>query len=564
MIHIIFKMKRFLLLTLLLAISLANASAQITLGHCGEGDYTGGITNNKIGTTISAAMGLTPALQKDFTFCSVSYLRLYFVAPENLTSLNVWMRKDLASEENLTSIDVDPTTLSKGWNDIELPSPIALNGSETYYCGYSYQQSVKTMIPTNGTKGVAESFYVSTGSSWRDMSAQYAPVCIRAGLSSNYSNAIELTDLRLEQRYFVMDSNQDTVTIHGIIRNLGNEGLNQFTVSVKDNDNDVINTVFECDNILFGDIIPFEFRFQLNHDMNVTHPDIPISVAISNPNGIENQSDHVSTGTLYYEIGQSTYDADSMKAGLFIEEFTSENNGFAPAGQTHLRNSIDRALELIGDNAPEVILLSRHEGYGPADAWHVANSDYDASFFGPDELTFAPAAMVCRNGLPFSTTLSEDSIAKLIAEQYNTQYGIIEFENLSFNLDNDTISATIKTHLLSVTNYMNPTLVVCVKQEKAASVAQKNYYPEIYDGSRQHDVVRKFFSLPRNGKLLGDLDLDAVAAGQVKVSDYVSQQYNISDIISSGITSSEELTLVAYIFDKDYTNEIIAAYQVKF
>jgi len=564
MIHIIFKMKKILLLTLLLTVSLTNATAQITLGHCGEGDHTGGVTNNKTDVIISAAMGLTPALQDDYTFCSISYLRIYLVAPENFNSLNVWVRKNLSDTENMTSIDVDPSTLSYGWNDIELPNQIALNGSDSFYCGYSYQQSVKTLIPTNGTKGTTESFYVSTGSSWRDMSAQYAPVCIRAGLSSNYGHAIELTDLRLEQRYFEMNSSQDTVTIHGTIRNLGNERLHHFTVSVQDSNNDAIRAEYECNNIYFGYKVPFVFKFQHSDNANIAHPDIPIVVNISHPNGEENQNDHPSSGTLYYELGQSDYDDESAPKSLFIEEFTSENNGYSPSGQTHLRNSINRALELIGGATPEVILLSRHEGYGPADAWHVANSDYDASFFGSEELTFAPAAMVCRNGLPFSTTLSEDSIASLIAEQYNTQCGTIEFEDLKFDSDNHTISATIKTHLMSVTNYMNPTLVVCVKQEKAASVAQKNYYPETYDGSWQHDVVRKFFSLSRNGKLLGDLDLDAVAAGQVKVSDYVSQQYNISDIIPSDITSSDELKLVAYIFDKNYTNKIIAVHQAKF
>ena len=177
---------RRLVLLLLLVISAENALAQLTLGYCDEEGYTASLTNNSTTATISCAMGLTPALQADYTFCSISYLRILLTAPENLTSFKVWLRKDLNDVEDLSTIDIEPSALVEGWNDIALPDSIRLTGTETYYCGYSYQQCVKTRIPLSGTKGTDESFYVSTGGTWRDMSNRYAPVCIRVGLSSNY------------------------------------------------------------------------------------------------------------------------------------------------------------------------------------------------------------------------------------------------------------------------------------------------------------------------------------------------------------------------------------------
>ena len=555
---------RRLVLLLLLVISAENASAQLTLGYCDEEGYTSSLTNNSTTATISCAMGLTPALQADYTFCSISYLRILLTAPENLTSFKVWLRKDLNDVEDLSSIDIEPSALVEGWNDIALPDSIRLTGAETYYCGYSYRQSVKTRIPLSGTKGTDESFYVSTGGTWRDMSDRYAPICIRVGLSSNYQYAMELLDLRLDHRWFDIHSEGDSIVLRGSIRNLGSDPLHQFRVTVEEANLNRHEATYDCASTGFGYSVPFEFSFPRSGNITSTSPDIPIRLAISQPNGQENQCDHATRRTLYYELGESNPDPQTAPTNLLIEEFTSEGNGYAPAGQTHLRNSIERALQRIPDANPDVIILSRHEGYGPADAWRVAGSDYKASFFGPEELTFAPAAMVCRNGLPFSTTLDEDSIAQLISERLNVQYGSIRFDQATFDADTRTVSATLTTHLYGVSAYRNPTLVVCVKQDKAASVAQKNYYPTLYDSDWQRDVVRSYIPLPHKGRLLGDADPEAIAAGLVQVSDCVDRQFTVSRTLPSDITSKEGLSLVAYIFDNNYTDQIIAVSQSKF
>ena len=555
---------RRLVLLLLLVISAENASAQLTLGYCDEEGYTSSLTNNSTTATISCAMGLTPALQADYTFCSISYLRILLTAPENLTSFKVWLRKDLNDVEDLSSIDIEPSALVEGWNDIALPDSIRLTGAETYYCGYSYRQSVKTRIPLSGTKGTDESFYVSTGGTWRDMSDRYAPICIRVGLSSNYQYAMELLDLRLDHRWFDIHSEGDTVVLRGSIRNLGSDPLHQFSVTVEEANLNRHEATYDCASTGFGYSVPFEFSFPRSGNITSTSPDIPIRLAISQPNGQENQCDLATRRTLYYELGESNPDPQTAPTNLLIEEFTSEGNGYAPAGQTHLRNSIELALQRIPDAHPDVIILSRHEGYDPADAWRVAGSDYKASFFGPEELTFAPAAMVCRNGLPFSTTLDEDSIAQLISECLNIQYGSIRFDQVTFDADTRTVSATLTTHLYGVSAYRNPTLVVCIKQDKAASIAQKNYYPTLYDSDWQRDVVRSYIPLPHKGRLLGDADPEAIAAGLVQVSDCVDRQFTVSRTLPSDITSKEGLSLVAYIFDNNYTDQIIAVSQSKF
>lgn len=555
---------RRLVLLLLLVISAESASAQLTLGYCDEEGYTGSLTNSSTEATISCAMGLTPALQADYTFCSISYLRILLTAPENLTSFRVWLRKDLNDAEDLSAIDIEPSALIEGWNDIALPDSIRLSGTETYYCGYSYRQSTKTRIPLSGAKGTDESFYVSTGGTWRDMSNRYAPVCIRVGLSSNYKYAMELLDLRLDHRWFDIHDEGDTVVLRGSIRNLGSETLHQFRVTVEEDDLNRHEATYDCANTSFGYSVSFEFSFPRSENITSTNPDIPIRLAIAQPNGHENQCDHMTSRTLYYELGESNPDTLAAPTNLLIEEFTSESNGYAPAGQTHLRNSIERALQRIPDVNPDVIILSRHEGYGPTDAWRIAGSDYKASFFGPEELTFAPAAMVCRNGLPFSTTLDEDSIAQLISERLNVQYGSIRFNDVTFDADTRTMSATLTTHLYGVSVCRNPTLVVCIKQDKAASVAQKNYYPTLYDSDWQRDVVRSFIPLPHEGRLLGDADPKAVAAGLVQVSDCVDRQFTVSQTLPSDITSKEGLSLVAYIFDNNYTDQIIAVSQSKF
>ena len=162
------------------------------------------------------------------------------------------------------------------------------------------------------------------------------------------------------------------------------------------------------------------------------------------------------------------------------------------------------------------------------------------------------------------TTLDEDSLAQLISERLNVQYGSIKFDKITFDADTRTVSATITTHLYGISVYRNPTLVVCIKQEKVTSVAQKNYYPTLYESEWQRDVVRSFIPLPDDGRLLGDADLDAIATGQIKISDYVTRQFTVSQTLPSDITSKEGLSLVAYIFDNNHTNQIIAVFQSKF
>jgi len=552
------------LLLVLLAFCLPCAHAQVTLGYCDEATPSGSLSNSSTTALISCSMGLTPALTADYTFCSISFLRIYLTEPDHLTSLSVWVRSRLDDAECLTAIDVEPSTLATGWNDIALPSPIRLSPPDTCYCGYSYTQNAKTAIPTSGTRGTGQSFFVSTGNGWRDMSGRYAPVCIRAGLSSNHQYAVGLTGLALSHRWHDIGSTGDTITLYGTVRNLGSEPLQRFDITVEDSDKARYDSTCLVSGIGFGQSMPFEFRFPRADHGPLTSPDIPVTVTVSQPNGQSNECDHPTSRTVYYEVGQGNPDPGSTPAPLLIEEFTSENNGYAPAGQTHLRNAIARALESLGPDSPSPIVLSRHEGYGPADSWRVAGSDYDPSLFGPQQLSFAPAAMVGRAAPPFSTTLPEDSIARLIISGPATPYGSIRIEAPVFDPTSRTLSAIVRTRLFGISVFRNPTLVVCVKQDKAPSVAQKNYYPERYDSRWLPDVVRSFAVLPDQGSLLAGLDLDAVATGQVAVGDRAEQQFEVSLSLPADVTSADGLSLVAYIFDRGFTRSIITASELKF
>ena len=541
-----------------------SASAQLTLGYCGEETATGGLSNSSTSATISCAMGLTPSMRADYTFCSISYLRIYLTAPENLTSLRIWLRHELTDDADVASAEIDIASLTKGWNDLAFPQPYdGLSADGTLYCGYSYTQNAKTQIPTSGERGVSGSFYVSSGSTWRDMSSQHAPLCLRAGLSSNYQTAFELTHLQLSHRWFDIDSQHDTLTLLGTVRNLGAEPLGSFSLNVRDGGGGTHDYAITCDSTAFGYNVPIEVQFRHGTNSLLADPDIPVTLTIARPNGHDNQAEHATSGTVYYELGSSYSNPQGTPPALFVEEFTSEANGYCPAGQTHLRNALGQAFEHYDGVRPDVVLLSRHEGYGPNDSWHVDNSDYEAQFFGTDALTFAPAAWVNREGLPFSTTLAEDSIALLIAQASYTPYANILIADASFDPASRVLSATVMTELFGISAYRNPTLVVCVKQEAVPSVAQKNYYPDVYDGDRQHDVVRRYVTLPYEGRLLRDLDLEAVATGQVKVRDCALQQFSVSETLPADIVSADGLSLVAYICDLDFTGRIIAVCELK-
>lgn len=536
-------------LVLLLLTLFLPSFAQIRLGYCDEELAACNDGHTSTTATISCAIRLTPQMTSEYTFTSLSHLRIGLIEPQKLSSLRIWVRQKLNGGEDLVSTSIDPATLVEGWNSLPFDSVLAIDAQRTLYVGYSYTQTERMPISGHGTNTSIGSFYIATNDAWSDYSKKYPPVSIQAELSSPYENAAILSNIGLEKRGFIIEEAEEPLCIRGSIRNYGKKSISSFSIQVQEEGEAPATYDYVCDPVETGGFVPFELKHRHSRHNDVCAPDIPVAFQVCHINGQANEHEEHITDTLYYELGRFSDKA----APLFLEEFTSEQNGYAPAGHTHLQNAIAKT------GITEVIRLCRHEGYGPADGWRISGSDYTPEFFGRDRLAFVPAAWANRQEVPFSTTLSEDSIAHYIASNSRIECGDIIFDSVSIDLERRTIHAEISTHLFCLTQYEDPRLVVCLKQDSIESKLQKNYFEESYDSDYQYDVIRLFFSIPNDGQIFFGKDIQAIASGQAKAGDCAHLQFRLDDNLPNDLVSTDGLSLVAYISDRGKTYNILSA-----
>lgn len=528
---------------------LTTASAQIRLGYCKEEPTVSSLSHTSTTATISCAMGLSQQLQSPYTDYSLSHLRVAIMEPELLSSLRVWVRESLSDTTTLASAEVDLSTLNAGWNSLELNTSITLDAQKILYCGYSYTQSDRLALAISGKKGTTNAFWIAANENWQDYSKKYAPICIQAELTSPYANAITLDNCQLEHAYVDPLAETKQLQLQFSLTNLGMEPLTSFEVTYQMPESETEKTTLSIaeEPLSYGRNASYNLTLPVPDGLNGA--DQKLQIGLASPNGVENETDAPTTDTLWFEVGE-VLSADNSTP-LLIEEFTSLDNGYAPAGQQRLREALSQA------DRP-TILISRHEGYGPNDALHVNGSDYSANFFGEEALSFAPAVWIDRNELPISSTLPVDTLVARIQAIDHPRYASIAFDSIVYNEETKQIEADLEVTLHSITVFRNPHLIVCFTQNNLETPEQKNYYSERYEGTRQSDVLRGFASLPAGGSLLSGVDLEAVAHGHVPVQQYKKQQFKaILTIPSNCSFSAREWHLVAYICDQGYTHKLL-------
>lgn len=529
---------------------IANAHGQMRIGYCDEEPQTSTLRYPDTSATISCAIALTPTMQSAYTYTDISHLRVALTAPEQFTSLQIWVRSSLSDNTPLASADIDLSTLTAGWNSLALDQPVNVEAAQTLYCGYSYTQTEPTYLATSGKKGKAGSFWIAVDGAWSDYCKKADPICIQAELTSHYDQGMFLADYGLDRALVPDTMQQPALQLEYSFVNAGKNDISQYTLSYRVNNGAEQSLLVDC----ASQPVPFGQRGAARHTIALPEglegADNTIEIALSSPNGQENEYLTGCNATLYFAIEEPGIPDQSTP--LLIEEFASLDNGYVPAGQQHLR-------EAIGQCQRPVILISRHEGYGPSDALHLSGSDYAADFFGQDKLTFVPAAWIERQQTPFSSTLPADTIAELIEQTTTERYGTIVLGNIDYNGAERQLTATIDLDLRNISLYDNPTLVVCLVQAELATPEQKNYYPEAYDGTQQTQVVRSYAKLTPSGSLLKNANIDDLQHGRVPTSQYAKQHLTATLSLPDGLTTDAgEWHLIAYISDHGQTYRILA------
>lgn len=546
---ILHSLLRPLTLLFILSCCLASTSAQIRLGYCDEEPTVSTLGHASTTSVISCAMGLSKAIQAPYTDLSLSHIRVAIIEPECLTSLQVWVRESLTDTTTLASADIDPSELVAGWNSLALNKSIVLNAEKILYCGYSYTQSERLDLAISGKKGQTNAFWIAADENWLDYSKKYAPICIQAELTSPYTHAITLNSSQLAQAYIDPTDQEPQLQLQFEATNRGMEPIRSFEVAYQMPGTELTM----CQMSLVDTPLEFGQTRSFCLDLPIPHglmgPDQQILLNLIAPNEAENQTAGLANDSLWFEIGE-VLPADAT-APLLIEEFTSLNNGYAPAGQARLQEALEQCQR-------STIMISRHEGYGPTDEFTPNNSDYTAKFFGPEELCFVPAVWIDRDALPLSSTLPTDSLVSRINAVSHPRYASISVDSIHYDNENRQIEAYIEVTLHSITAFKNPCLIVCFTQNALETPSQKNYYPDLYDSNSQRNVLRYFANLPAEGSLLAGVNLEEVTHGQVPVGKYKKQQLKATLTLPSNLSfSANEWHLTAYISDRGQTHQLL-------
>lgn len=533
-------------LAALLLLCLMPLSAQLRLGYCGEEPVTNVLRNSSTTSTISCAMALTPEMTADYAFASIASLRIALAEPQNLATLRIWVREALGEGEELAAADINPTTLTPGWNSLEFTTPVSLQDCGTLYCGYSYTQSAANYIPVSGQKGTNDAFWIAANGHWQDYSKKYAPVCIQAELSSSYQHAAQLNSVQFEHAY----TSGSPLTLQFGVRNLGTQPLTSVVLEGQMPDENAWHYPIDLEDHPLSLGENGYYQVEIPYPTELTGADQRMTISLTAPNGQPNENQRQTTDSLYFEVASPLPAlADSP---MLVELFTSEGNGLAPAGLYH-------AEQALGLCKRPTIVISRHEGYGPDDFWAVAGSDYEPTFFGPERLTFAPALWAHRQGMPLSATLPEDSLADYLNRIEPLRYADINLSSWSFDKETRQLSALLDVQLHAISAFHNPSLVVCLAEDEVVSIQQRNYYPDRYPSDSQKHVIRQYAPLSDQGSLLTGLDLEAVQHGRVSISNYASQQISVTLSVPEDVElSGGDFRLVFYISDRGFTNTILA------
>lgn len=575
--HIIYNI---IALASLVAASCLSAKAQVYVGYCSDDVAPTGLGNTNASATISCAAGMAQdGVLQPYQICDMTQLRVGLSTTEGLTSFKVWIREHLGSD-NLTEVEVPVDELTAGWNTFELPMSFDISAYDTLYCGYDYTQSKKNVkaISSAGPKNTPNSFWIANNGKWRDYTSGNAPVSIQAAVKPRYENALRMNWAKLDLRSQLFDPNGEYERI-GIEVNFTNMGSNEhplFDIHNLDNGIDDLVVQYDYPSLEFGEELTMHYWLTPGHGVTAPASDIPIVISVD---GLCNDSSALLINcrdTLYYELGGESSMPDMGE--YLIEEFTSEECGYAPIGQQRLREAIEEAHRIrLGDQYQAWLdggldgyythyeILSRHEGYGPADAWRVSQgSDYKPEFFGQDKLTFAPAMMVNRKRLPISTTRSVEELAETILACHKTTPVTLADTDIQYDADTRTLRVKATVWFWSMAFCRSPRLMLCVKQDEVTSRNQKNYYPESYNADRQLDVVRLYLG---SCDLYETTEMDRILSGQARIADLVDvdeygqyyRTYTFEGTLPDDITSLQGLNLVGYVYDQQDGGEIYSS-----
>ncbi len=384
----------FLLLALLAVSTAGNAQVScLNIGYC-DGQVSKTVhkefCSSEKDIWVSAAIWL-PAT--DINVCAGNELRAIRAGLAQKISLDtmcVWVRESLDGE-NLAEGGIPKADIQKGWNEIALNSPLALDGTNTtgLYIGYSYHQSSVNQGLSVLLEPTPNALFVKHGDGdWADRSDE-GLLCVE-GLV--YGDNLPKFNLRLASidapEFFILDKGK--MTVSGVVKNLGVETVTGFDLEIKIDGIDEVYTSHIDSVLAYQEVKPFVFEVApAIQEMGMGR--ITATIIKLNEGDDLNMADNVASD----EFETVEHDYSRM---VLIEEFTTEECSNCPrvAGYIH---------DLLEEEAYKDVVLAvcHHAGYY-TDWLTVPSASSYLWYYNNGGSTYAPAIMIDRWTRANSTT----------------------------------------------------------------------------------------------------------------------------------------------------------------
>lgn len=376
----------FLLLALLAVATAGNAQVScLNIGYC-DGQVSKTVhkefCSNDKDVWVSGAIWL-PA--SDINVCAgndLKAIRAGLAQKISLDTMCVWVRETLDGA-NLAEGGIPKADIQKGWNEIELNSPMFLDGTNTtgLYIGYSYHQTSVNQGLSVLLEPTPNALFVKHGDGvWADRSDE-GLLCVE-GLV--YGDNLPKFNLRLASidapDFFILDKGK--MTVSGVVKNLGVETITGFDLEIKFDGVDEVYTAHVDSVLAFQDVKPFVFEVAPAIQQMGSGCIIATIVKLN-----EGDDLNMADNTAYDEFETVEHDYSRM---VLIEEFTTEECVNCPrvAGYIH---------DLLEEEAYKDVVLAvcHHAGYY-TDWLTVPSASSYLWYYNEGGSTYAPAIMIDR------------------------------------------------------------------------------------------------------------------------------------------------------------------------
>ena len=266
-----------------------------------------------------------------------------------ITSLKIWVAKNLLATGVLYTQDIDLSTLTAGANDIALNTPFAINNATTYF-GYSITLSSQDYAIMNGGEYEANTFFfraTAQTTNWTSITNHGKLALQLMGEGVNIpQNAAIFTNKNLGTHNYQVG---DEAVVPVTIKNKGVNNITSVSYTITSNNDPSTATpevTVPINNIVNGATATFDVSFDTSVPLRDTR-----TVTITKVNGQPNDApaaDCVASGNF------------TVVSFLFtripvIEEFTGTWCGWCPRGFV----GMETAHEKYGD---QVVLIAAHNG----------------------------------------------------------------------------------------------------------------------------------------------------------------------------------------------------------